>query len=139
MLHEWVTLIYCIKERRKVRAATITVNSLCLHQLQLKLPLMEWSAQSQQILFYIHLMKLGAQHCLFRQMELKKRLHQLFYGVLMQGHRKQCHPKKGYKDCIKESAKHSSIPAKELEPCTQDRRVWHALTKTAFINVEHSR
>ena len=30
-------------------------------------------------------------------------------------------------------------PCKELEPFDQDRIVWHALTKIAFINIEHSR
>ena len=64
-------------------------------------------------------------------------LHQLPYGVLMQGYRNQGHSRRWYKDCIKESIKHNGVPAKELEPCSQDRTVLCTLTKRAFINIEN--
>ena len=62
--------------------------------------------------------------------------HQLLYRVLVKGHRNQGHLNRKYKNSIKGSVKYIGIPAKVLEPCAQDRIVWHALTKRAFINIE---
>ena len=58
---------------------------------------------------------------------------QLLSGVNQGCPRRQC------KDCIEKSVEHIGIPAKQLKSCTQDRMVWHALTKRAFINIKHSR
>ncbi|KAK3888880.1 hypothetical protein Pcinc_007094 [Petrolisthes cinctipes] len=48
-----------------------------------------------------------------------------------EGHRKFGRPIQRYKDCIKDSLKHCGIPARELEPCAEDRSYWRVLTRRA--------
>ena len=64
---------------------------------------------------------------------------QVLYGVLSHGQRKEGHPKKRFKDCVKESLKNCVFPVKELENRARDRVSWRAATRHAFSTCENNR
>jgi transcription termination factor 2 len=49
---------------------------------------------------------------------------QLFFGELVEGHRKQGRPRKRYKDNLKDNLKWCEVKPKELQQVAQDRTQW---------------
>ena len=73
------------------------------------------------------------------RMDSSRLPHQVLYGVLSEGLRNAGHPKKRFKDCIKDSLKYCAFPAKELESRARDRVSWRADTRRAFVTCEDNR
>ena len=66
-------------------------------------------------------------------------LRQILYGELSNGHRKIGHPKRRFKDRIKDMPKQIGIPARELEDRAQDRILWCQIAKEASTKCDAKR
>ena len=56
---------------------------------------------------------------------------QILHGELVRGTRKKGHPKKWYKECVKETLKQCSLSPQDQETSAQDRPGWHATSRPA--------
>lgn len=72
-------------------------------------------------------------------MESSHILSQVFYRVLLQGHRNTGQLKKSFTDCIKDSLKYCGISAKKLEACAEDEAKWRSTTHAACTAFENNR